>query len=163
MDALEKLRAEQMRLEARLREIESVLRAHQELQLRAERLLLPDAPHVVSTSPTNTTILTGGDARRGRSRSPEVEEFETAVREILRDAKEPMDRHALYESLVSRGLVIEGKDPKNTLGARMTRMKDVINQRGQGYWLASREAELTESSDDAVSKTVSDAPSDLLG
>lgn len=34
--------------------------------------------------------------------------------------------------------MVGGKDPANTLASRLTRMHDIVNLRGYGYWLKDR-------------------------
>lgn len=164
MDKLELLRSERSRLIQRLDEIDAVLRQHCELERRISALLTAEVQDV-ATLRVGSSNSGGGDLPLGesanvrrvmdkpdvavsdsrRSVSESVREFEALVADVLRSADKPLDRKQILILLGNRGYDVPGKDPENTLGARMTRMPGVVNVKGgetRGYWLQSRMAEL---------------------
>lgn len=161
----DRLKQERTKLLQRLTQIEEILRQQEDLDRKIALVLGADAADLVTGSTSNPTdggsrtapdalppvILRDerlhneqrNDARR--SVSPSVREFEDMVVAILLAAKAPMDRRSLLQAVTERGYVVPGKDPQNTLGARMSRMSGVRNVKhpsGNGYWLTSRAAEL---------------------
>lgn len=67
-----------------------------------------------------------------------IGEFENTVRSILAGAEHPYQRGPMLAAIQRAGINVGGKNPANTMGTRLSRMEDVINLRGYGYWLASR-------------------------
>jgi hypothetical protein len=169
MDEIERLRGEKNNLLQRLTEINEILSAHDKLIMRATALLggepqpmssqgntgtkygRPDVPQT-TIRPPRAAKNTGDDAsdsrpKRYRPSSPEVTNFERVVMAILSESHVPLDRHALLDAVMQRGIVVPGLDPKNTLGARMSRMNGVENVKGKGYWPKSRMLELSSNED----------------
>lgn len=165
MDNIERLRSEKTKLIQRLTAIDEILEQHEKLERRIAQMLATE-PQDVALVKGNTPILSDqvesssgteppirvaengsrevhGDTRRSVSTS--VREFEDTVKAILLDADRPMDRRSLLQALLEKGHEVPGKDPENTLGARMSRMpgvKNVKTVKGKGYWLVSRIADL---------------------
>ena len=81
-------------------------------------------------------------------------EFQGAIIDVLRHNGTPMDRKALYEALMKRGVVIGDGDPDkemNALSARVYRMKEdgiLVSERGQGYQLKAGFLKSVEPADD---------------
>ncbi len=158
MDAITKLRQERAALAARLHQIDNILEKSDELQRLAMRLLpanyesLPtaDSPEEVlsdSVKQVAVTEDTKPNAAKGKpslaSKTP-MDIFEANVVDLLKQTDIPLDRADLYSQLVTRGVVIGSAGPKadlNALSARMSRMDGVVNIRGFGYWLVSRDFE----------------------
>lgn len=155
MDIISRLRAEREALVDRLAEIDKILSQFEEVERAARRIVeaIPvvsvttgDASppsrlgqYVVLTQKPHRYEADGGGAQ-GRVKTP-IEEFEKAVVDVLREANQPMDRVALYEALMARGIVIgDGDRDKelNALSARVYRMTQaglLENKRGEGYRL----------------------------
>lgn len=64
--------------------------------------------------------------------------FEERVRALLSYASAPLKRADVYDSLTRAGVVIGGKDPLNTVAARLSRMEGITNLKGHGYWAEDR-------------------------
>jgi len=144
MDILQRLENERKTLLARLAEIEAVLNDHQAWQRKVARVLgvaVQDIDDFGIHSASKTGVGSPDLGAPIRKKRDTVRHFENVVRDILTKAKTPLDRTRLLEEVVAAGVEVGGKDPLNTLGARLTRMSDVGNLRGQGYYLRSREAE----------------------
>lgn len=141
MDVFEQLRAERVAILARLSKIEAVLTEHEALQQKVGELLGNSTAEVVPALrvATRSSVRTESGGRRV---SADVADFERAIRDILRISPKPLNRHDLYDVCVERGINVGGQEPLNTLGARMSRMGDVSNVRGQGYFLKERLTEL---------------------
>lgn len=142
MNAIERLRQERERLLRRMAEIDSVLVELAAVERRAAVLLGDDALLDGGAQTSSTKSVLGSESS-GRRASEEVATFERVAREILSAAEAPLDRTMLYKAVTASGVTIGGKDPKNTLAARVTRMGDVTNIRGKGYWLRSRMGDFT--------------------
>lgn len=143
MEAIQRLKAERLELIARLSKIEAVLAEHAAVQKKLEELLgagTVDTGPVVKKPTTNSE----GSESRGRRVTADVEAFERAIREILLVVPKPMNRTELLELCIERGIHVGGQEPLNTLASRMSRMENVTNVRGQGYFLKERLAELTQ-------------------
>lgn len=158
METINRLREERAQLVARLNQIDNILLRYQEWDREAKRLLAIDdgASTVGKREPTEAVAPSGvtpavaavADAPSvpapKRVRTP-MREFEAAVLDVLRESDFPMDRVALYDALVGRGIVIgDGDRDKelNALSARVYRMaKDggIVSQRGEGYRLKREE------------------------
>jgi len=152
MDELARLALRRAELQREIDDIDHILTQHAQLRESARRLLSGSPttsgerqqvdPQIQNNSLTQVrkrtrsgTALTNGGRRFVRQG---VADFERLVTSILEVAHEPMDRSALLDSVTSQGLDVGGKDQKNTLGARMSRMSSVTNVGGRGYWLKSR-------------------------
>lgn len=194
MEIIARLREERAALVARVSQIDKMLRQYEEWGREAQQLLsltsavIPDSQEALSISadsPAAAEIDASdrpithqvGEVRprvRPQIASPiaqrktPISEFEAAVIDVLRQTGEPMDRVALYDALIARGIVIgDGGREKdlNALSARVYRMaKDpkngIFGERGQGYRLVANETSPTPTSHDATH--VDDSGNDLL-
>lgn len=168
MNMIERLEQERSKLNQRLAQIEGLLVQHREIQKQAAQLLGEPVDDVMdfSRSTAQSGIrgresasgledksamagkpeAAGGTADERRSVSADVRAFEILVADILQSATRPMDRGELLAEVTRRGKDVPGKEPLNTLGARMSRMPGVVNVREgglRGYWLESRIEELS--------------------
>lgn len=144
MDTIQKLRARRADLARQLQRIDAMLSEHERLESLARELLGEGATQSVSPAASTTTSSPTKQKDDRRHVRPEVAAFEATVLDILTRSETPLDRSDLLESLVSLGVSVGGQDPKNTLGARMSRMKGVLNVKGKGYWLEERLSELDD-------------------
>jgi hypothetical protein len=71
-------------------------------------------------------------------RKSSMEDFEAVSDELFATIDRPLQRKPLLEALEARGLVIGGREPLNTLSARMNRKANVINLKGHGFWRRDR-------------------------
>lgn len=143
MDRIEQLRREKQKLMSRLQEVESILRAYEELQAKMQRLLEYDSQDVVlGPDGPRTTTRPLRDESGSRSREPDVLEFERIVREVLAEADTPLDRGEVFRRVTEKGHVVQGNPPENVVSTRLSRMQDVSGKRGLGFWLTAREMEL---------------------
>lgn len=72
-----------------------------------------------------------------RPKNPPKEEVARAVREEIEKSNRPMPRAELFNLLVERGILLEGKDPAMVLSTMLWRAGDefnIVNIRGLGYW-----------------------------
>lgn len=172
MEIIARLREEREALVARVAQIDKMLKQYEDWGREAQRLIsltgLPEAEavaspaaddkpeplpqsegvddHVLPVSRARGTIRRANWEHKTLIKTP-IAAFEEAVIDVLRDARRPMDRVALYDALTARGIVIgEGDRDKelNALSARVYRMsRDPKNRissaRGQGYRLMSDE------------------------
>lgn len=133
MDMIETLKSEQAALKSRLQEIEQLIEDYMKWQERVANIVRPHAPdQVVSTADSGSENVTA-------SRPPTpIAEFEKAVLEVLSTAESPRNRTDLLADIEAVGVVVGGSDPRNTLSARLTRMPQITNIKGHGYWLKDR-------------------------
>lgn len=150
MDLAKQLTDEKVALLRRLALIDSLLQQQEQLESRIKKLLATGTQDLVVDDADGTPSIQVETSKRPRPSLPEVVKFERHVREILSNAESPMDRTALLKAMTNRGVSIPGKDEKNTLGARLSRMSDVENIRGFGYWLSSRKSALPEEIQEAL-------------
>ena len=76
-------------------------------------------------------------AQRTRPRNPDRELVADYCVEIVRTMGHPLSRRDLFQALVDRGIVIEGKDPEMVLSTMLWRSKDkIVRLPGHGYWPA---------------------------
>lgn len=64
--------------------------------------------------------------------------FEEHVRRLLGEASSPLKRADVYDALKKADVKVGGKDPLNTVAARLSRMQGVTNLKGLGYWAEDR-------------------------
>ena len=136
MDRLEQLKNMKRRLEAQLKDVIRVIEEYEQLDAKVRNLLQENTQNVEGGS-YKQFIRISFDAST-RAKKPEVAEFEAVVRDILSEAKAPMDRTEVLDAVRARGVTVSGVEPANTVSARLSRMEDVRSQRGVGYWLVSR-------------------------
>lgn len=181
MEIIVRLRKERAALVARVNRIDEMLRQYEVWGREAQQLLSMEK-HLTESAPTSATVQVNAEASLSASNASIVDddiaqqvlegevgreavpaqrkktpmkEFEAAVMEVLRDARRPLDRVAVYEALTARNIVIgDGDRDKelNSLSARLYRMAQdssngIISERGQGYSLqtADEEADLASS------------------
>ncbi len=74
------------------------------------------------------------------TKNSKKEDVAKAAREIILEKGEAVQPLDLFEALVSRGLVIEGTDPKGVMTTMLWRTKDhgVVRLAHHGYWLADQ-------------------------
>jgi hypothetical protein len=158
METITRLRDERAALVERLQQIDKILRQFDELDRNARQLLkLTSEATIIDSSTVLTEPLTESLARSSlrevRKKTP-MAEFQGAIIDVLRHNGTPMDRKALYEALMKRGVVIGDGDPDkemNALSARVYRMKEdgiLVSERGQGYQLKAGFLKSVEPADD---------------
>lgn len=141
MDTVLELRRRREALIANLAEIDDLIALHEELEKRVSRVLgLAPQPIVAETVQSSVPAQYPVSGQR-RSVRGEVRLFESSVTEILSLSDDPVDRHKLLDALNLKGVDVGGKDPMNTLGARLFRMPNVENVRGKGYRLVQVQGE----------------------
>lgn len=75
--------------------------------------------------------------KRTRPRNPDREVVVEKALEIIHDRGQPMNRRAIFDALVERGVVIAGKDPEMVLSTMLWRSKDkIVRLVPYGYWPA---------------------------
>lgn len=62
-----------------------------------------------------------------------INEAANAAEKIIREKGRPVPRGELFDALIANGLVIGGKDPKNTLSARLAHSKRFVKVEDEGY------------------------------
>ena len=140
-DAIIKLREERAILRTRLEKIEAAISEYDKWARSVEGLLGDVAP-----------------TEQQRAKQPEpapptepgstIAEFEDAVRSLLGESSHPYKRGDLLAALSRSGIVINSSNPANAMATRLSRMKDVENVRGEGYWLKRKLKEREAASDD---------------
>ncbi|VDS10071.1 hypothetical protein PARHAE_03282 [Paracoccus haematequi] len=161
MDMIATLRAEQSALRARLQEIDQLLEEYAKWEARVASVFGPHgAPNQVSPEATQVPQ----EATTERPITP-IAEFEKAVLEVLGTAESPRNRTDLLSDLEAAGIVVGGSDPRNTLSARLTRMPQIINLKGHGYWLKDRpyEPAMYFGADDLLTEREPEPPVMSLG
>lgn len=150
MDMLSKLLNEKQRLSARLVELDRAISEYRALERKMMGLLgqtsqYDDAADSLSRPRDDTS--NSESLGRSRQKAQVVADFEAAVRAILSEAAEPLERLEILDLLTARGIVVEGNPPANVVSARLSRMSDVEGRRGLGYWLKSRHDDIFGASD----------------
>jgi len=133
---LEKARAKRERLARDLAELDAFLKVYEEIVGEPPE---DDAPHIRHR--TRPVFHGGGEAQRIAPSNPQTETFRTvqAAREIIADRGRPIPLSELYAGLTKRGMSFGGKNPVNTLGARLSNAGDVVvTLKGFGWWLAEQ-------------------------
>lgn len=141
MDWIQKLADERDALAKRISEIDHLLQQHEALHRQAQRLLGNEKEYVAEAV-KNTPKSGVRRESSGRRGSAEVKRFEEMIRQVLLEAREPLNRSDLLVIATERSIPVGGQDPINTLASRMSRMHGVTNISGQGYWLEERANEL---------------------
>ncbi len=116
----EALRERLMKIDAAIEDYERWARSVAELVGRGESAPLP--PSRVGPGSEQTPVAV----------------FEERVRALLGRASAPMKRADIHDALTEAGVVVGGKDPLNTVAARLSRMDGIINLKGHGYWPEDR-------------------------
>lgn len=131
METIEQLKAEREALAARMEQIDKLLAEYNAWSARAASLL----PAIQRVTPVRDTMF----APKTEPAIPSpMRKFEDAVMAVLERAPSPLDRSKLLERVEALGIVVGGADPRNTISARLSRMPDVINVKGIGYWPKSK-------------------------
>lgn len=133
-DVIFKLRNERDALRARLTRIEAAIEEYDRWARDAAGLVSSSSQTAVTAS-----LPPVKQAQESGAADPTpVAVFEQKTREILEDAPAPLKRTEVYNALAEVGVVLGGKNPLNTVASRLSRMKGVVNLKGQGYWLEER-------------------------
>ena len=151
MSRIDDLMEERRQLQLRIGVIDRAISEYHEWERRVELLLPTQGRNALrmdaDTSPimardvavaTVTNALLGIPPQASAPKPSSMEEFTDAVNDLLDQIDRPLQRTPLFEALEARGIVIDGKEPLNTLSARMTRMENVTNIRGHGFWRKDR-------------------------
>lgn len=161
MGVVETLQNEQRALRERLLEIEQLLEEYRKWEERAASLVGP------SVIPRAEEHHEGNQEPDTASRPvTSMQDFEKAVIVALSNAEKPKNRTDLLADLDAMDIVIGGKEPRNTLSARLTRMSEtVVNITGHGYWLKDRPYDPAGyfGADDLLTERETEAPSIALG
>lgn len=136
-DAISALRAERAILRARLAKIEAAISEYERWAESVSELIPGSQRLRPHSQPEHESPAHATDAADEPTASS-IREFEEAARAVLRDADRPQQRGEMLAALDRGGIVVGGKDPANTLASRLTRMHDIVNLRGYGYWLKDR-------------------------
>lgn len=151
MSKIDELKEERRLLLKRVAVIDDVIAEYVEWEKRVA-LLLPmpttdrsgpvvahsDLPGLVSQVeiPHHQESI-NNDNTVGKNATP-MPEFIAAVEAVLERTERPLVRSAFLEALDARGVVVGGKDPRNTLSTRLTRIPNVMNIEGHGFWRRDR-------------------------
>lgn len=149
MDPVEALRREREALEQRIRDIDRAIQEYEAWAQRWRGVLLGhtsrEEPVLAAPPAEPAPSVVGGSYGEAADpapifskRSTPVAEFESKALDLLSEVGEPLNRSQFLEQIEERGVVIGGAEPKNTLSARLSRMREVTNLKGFGYWLRSR-------------------------
>lgn len=90
----------------------------------------PRAPRVPRI-PTPKAFYGGGEPALS-----ETQKTVNLAREIIKESGKPVPLGALFREIQHRGVEIPGKNPTNTLGARLSNSSEVLSLSGFGWWLA---------------------------
>lgn len=151
MSRIDDLMEERRQLQLRIGVIDRAILEYHEWERRVELLLPTQGRNALRmdagpTPPTTrdvavatvTNALLGIPPQANAPKASSMEDFTDAVNDLLDQIDRPLQRTPLFEALEARGIVIDGKEPLNTLSARMTRMENVINIKGHGFWRKDR-------------------------
>ena len=64
--------------------------------------------------------------------------FEKMTLRMFAETDVPLPRGDAYARLQEMGVVVPGVEPPNTMTTRFSRMNEITNLKGHGYWLKSR-------------------------
>ena len=135
-DAISRLRRERTSLQSRLEKVETAISEYDRWAVSVADLVGGVEKASPVQSPEYSHIATGPTL--GNDTHSSIAEFEDSVRLVLGGATEPYPRGPLLSAIEELGVTVIGKDPANTMGTRLSRMSDIINLKGYGYWIASR-------------------------
>jgi hypothetical protein len=151
MSRIDDLMEERRQLQLRIGVIDRAISEYHEWERRVELLLPTQGRNALRmdagpTPPTTrdvaiatvTNALLSASQQAGAPKASSMEDFTDAVNDLLDQIDRPLQRTPLFEALEARGIVIDGKEPLNTLSARMTRMENVTNIKGFGFWRKDR-------------------------
>lgn len=101
--------------------------AEDEPQKAVENLSDSGANKTATSEPVNKKVT--GNSRK--------EDVAAAAREVILERGAPIMRDELFDLLMERGLVIQGKNPQMVLSTMLWRMREQIARvKGGGYWPA---------------------------
>lgn len=87
--------------------------------------------------PVDNSLADGPDGKRTRPKNPDRERVVEMCLQIIQEEGHPMGRRGLFDALVERGVVIQGKDPEMVLSTMLWRSKDrIVRLPNYGYWPA---------------------------
>ena len=145
-DAISALREERAALRARLVKIEDAITEYDRWAASVQGLLGDVAP-AKPTSDKDETTAHDAETHNQVKSSP-IEEFEEAVRLVLGEAEAPLPRGPLLSAIERLGIVIVSGNPANAMATRLSRMDDIVNVKGEGYWLAEKVADQSATNDE---------------
>lgn len=138
---IEALRAEREQLCARIAEIDEALSSYEAWEKKVTALLghLPYVKAPVAYA-GGMPVVTEDKAEPVKDKVVQtpIAEFQDMARKVLAEIDRPLQRAELWDLLRNRGLVIDSSDPPNAIGTRLSRMPDVVNLKGFGFWLDAR-------------------------
>lgn len=136
-DAITTLRAERTALRARLAKVEAAIAEYDQWAESVAGLLGEQTP---SNTLGSSEVFDAGETPPQADRNPSsIRDFENATLAVLADADRPIQRGPLLSALERAGITVGGKNPANTMATRLSRMTDITNLRGYGYWLRGRD------------------------
>lgn len=139
MDMISQLREEQETLRQRIQKIDELVEEYQRWEARVASLV---QGNIIPTEAMAEAVVVKPPvayANRTQANATSMEEFEKGVLDVLGRAEAPRNRTDLLSDLEGVGVVVGGRDARNTLSARLSRMREqVINIPSLGYWLRSR-------------------------
>ena len=138
-DTIKRLREERAMLRLRLDRIEAAISEYERWAASVADLV--GVSHVTPVDwPENDERTPLPNLIKHQDERPmsSVQDFQDAVTLILEEAQKPYSRSELREALARMDVVVGGKDPTNTMATRLSRMENVTNIRGHGYWIAGR-------------------------
>lgn len=129
---------------ARIAEIEKILPVYRDMKAKAERFIADwheFAEDGIVTQPHLTAMEIKSDShdtkKPTRPKNPSKERVAAVACEIIRENGFPLTRAELFDALLDRGIVLEGKNPQMVLSTMIWRMPNVIVRlKGNGYWPA---------------------------
>lgn len=169
MELIIRLREERAALVARLAQIDQMLSQYEEWGRAAQRLISltnqsnHESEKTYETQGDQTGVPSraysgeGVPSHAAKKKTP-IKEFQQTILDILRESMVPMDRVALYDALISRGVVIGDGDREkdlNVLSARVYRLAQetrlIVSERGQGYrWVGDHSDGVIVDGDDLL-------------
>lgn len=138
-DAISTLREERAALRARLGKIEDAIAEYERWATSVQGLLGDVAPARPASDEDETTDRE--PETHNQPKSSPIEEFEEAVRLVLGEADAPLQRGPLLSAIERLGIVIVSSNPANAMATRLSRMDDIVNVKGEGYWLSKKIAD----------------------
>ncbi|WP_108262273.1 hypothetical protein [Mangrovicoccus ximenensis] len=139
-DVLTELKKRRELLRSQLSKIEEAIVQYEQWAANVSSLLSDGTEAAAKVHSVGGAELAPDDMQEAPQTS--VKDFEEISLDLLAEIEHPLQRGELLNELESLGVVIHGKDRAtiaNTMAARLSRMDKVVNLKGYGYWLASRE------------------------
>ena len=134
-EVLKKAEARRLVVKRELEELDRFIETYLRLSRDFDDAVVPSVVNLPESKPVQKKLRVRWSGGGGKS---ETQKTVDTVREIIEAEGKPMPLGQIFRALTDRGISMPGKNPRNTLGARLSNSEAVVPLPGFGWWLVER-------------------------